>query len=70
MAELILNTEIDNAKLDVLRKLFKSWNLKLEIKKTAEKRVEKTNDFPFTVGIWEDYDIDGKKLREKAWKRK
>lgn len=71
MTQLILNSDIDKTKLEVLRKLFESWNLKFEVKKTSveKKSTDKKISFFDGAGIWADYDIDADKLRKQAWKR-
>jgi|GEM_PF-6445964 len=32
-----------------------------------EVKLEKTSALPFSAGLWEDYDIDDRTLRSKAW---
>jgi hypothetical protein len=54
--------------MNVLMGLFSSWNVNAEI--TDEKKPEKksfTQLFAKTRGMWQDYDIDGDKLRNEAW---
>jgi hypothetical protein len=48
--------------------LFNSWNVNAEI--TDEKTPENKSFsqlFSKTRGMWQDYDIDGTKLRNAAW---
>ena len=54
--------------MSVLLGLFDSWNVNVEI--TDEEIPEKKNFsqlFSKTRGMWQDYDIDGVKLRNDAW---
>jgi hypothetical protein len=54
--------------MSVLLGLFDSWNVNVEI--TDEEISEKKNFsqlFSKTRGMWQDYDIDGAKLRNDAW---
>jgi hypothetical protein len=54
--------------MNVLMGLFSSWNVDAEI--TDKKKSEKKNFtqlFAKTRGMWQDYDIDGDKLRNEAW---
>lgn len=69
MAELILEENLEKKKIEVLKKLFESWNLSLNIKKNGEKNAEKKTSIFDGIGMWENYDIDAKELRRKAWER-
>ena len=54
--------------LSVLMGLFNSWNMNVEI--TDDKLSDNKNFsqlFSKTRGMWQDYDIDGTKLRNAAW---
>jgi hypothetical protein len=54
--------------MNVLMGLFSSWNVNAEI--TDEKKYEKksfTQLFAKTRSMWQNYDIDGDKLRNEAW---
>ena len=54
--------------MSVLRGLFDSWNVNVEI--TDEKKPEKKSFSQLlskTRGMWHDYDIDGVRLRNDAW---
>ena len=68
MTQIVLRNSIDAVQMSALMKLFDSWNVIVEIKE--EKKLEKKSFsqlFPKTRGMWEDYDIDGDKLRNEAW---
>ena len=68
MTQIILKNSIDNMQMNVLVGLFNSWNVDVEI--THEKVDENKNFsqlFSKTRGMWQDYDIDGNKLRNDAW---
>jgi len=68
MTQIVLRNSIDAVQMSALMKLFDSWNVIVEIKE--EKKLEKKSFsqlFPKTRGMWEDYDIDGNRLRNEAW---
>jgi len=68
MTQIILQNSIDYTQMNVLMGLFNSWNVNAII--TDEKKSEdKTFSqlFSKTRGMWQDYDIDGDKLRNEAW---
>jgi hypothetical protein len=68
MTQIILKSSIDNMQMSVLMGLFDSWNVHVEI--TDDKMPEEKNFsqlFSKTRGMWQDYDIDGAKLRNEAW---
>ena len=68
MTRITLKNNIDNVQLDILMELFNSWNVNAEI--TDEKTLENksfSHLFSKTRGMWQDYDIDGAKLRNAAW---
>ena len=68
MTQIILKNSIDNMQMNVSVGLFNSWNVDVEI--THEKISENKNFsqlFSKTRGMWQDYDIDAKKLRNEAW---
>jgi hypothetical protein len=68
MTRIILKSSIDTMQMSVLMGLFDSWNVNVEI--VDEKMPEKKSFsqlFSKTRGIWQDYDIDGAKLRNEAW---
>ena len=68
MTQILLKNSIDNMQMSVLMGLFDSWNVNVEIK--DEKKSENKSFsqlFSKTRGMWQDYDIDGTKLRNEAW---
>ena len=68
MTRITLKNSIDNMQLSVLMGLFDSWNVNVEI--TDEKTPKNKSFsqlFSKTRGMWQDYDIDGDKLRNEAW---
>jgi len=68
MTRITLKNSIDNVQLSILMELFNSWNVNAEI--TDEKTLENKSFsqlFSKTRGMWQDYDIDGAKLRNAAW---
>jgi hypothetical protein len=70
MTQLILKTDIDRTKLDVLLSLLKTWNIDAEVQpsRPAGAAAEKSGDeFPLTFGLWKDRDIDARELRRQAW---
>jgi len=68
MTHIVLRNGIDNMQMSVLLGLFDSWNVKVEIKEEkTPKNTSFTQLFSKTRGMWQDYDIDGVKLRNEAW---
>jgi len=68
MTQILLQNGIDNMQMNVLMGLFNSWNVDVVI--TEEKKQENKSFsqlFSKTRGMWQDYDIDGEKLRNEAW---
>ena len=68
MTHIILKNSIDNMQMSVLMGLFDSWNVNAKIvdeKMPEEKSLSQL--FSKTRGMWQDYDIDGTKLRNDAW---
>jgi len=68
MTRITLKNSINNVQLNILMELFNSWNVNAEI--TDEKTPENKSFsqlFSKTRGMWQDYDIDGTKLRNAAW---
>ena len=54
--------------MSVLMGLFDSWNVNVEIRdKKAPENKSFSQLFSKTRGMWQDYDIDGAKLRNEAW---
>ena len=68
MTRITLNNSINSMQLSILMELFNSWNINAKI--TDEKAPENKSFsqlFSKTRGMWQDYDIDGTKLRNAAW---
>jgi len=68
MTQILLQNGIDNMQMNVLMGLFNSWNVDVVV--TEEKKQENRSFsqlFSKTRGMWQDYDIDGEKLRKEAW---
>jgi len=68
MTRITLKNNIDNMQMSVLMGLFDSWNVNVEI--TDESTPVNKNFsqlFSKTRGMWQDYNIDGTKLRNSAW---
>jgi len=68
MTQIIFKNSVDNIQMNVLMGLFDSWNVNVEI--TDDKKSENKSFsqlFSKTRGMWQDYDIDGNKLRNEAW---
>ena len=68
MTQITLKNSVDNMQMSVLMGLFDSWKVNVEIadvKKPEKKTFSQL--FSKTRGMWQDYDIDGAKLRNAAW---
>jgi len=71
MTELILKNKIDRHKLHSIVLFLKSWGIDAEIKTTAtQKKVKVEEPFSQSFGMWENRDIDIKKIRQKAFERR
>jgi len=57
---------IAQKQIDVILSMLKSWNIDAKVE-TMEHSVTSASSFPFSAGLWADYDIDDKSLRAKAW---
>jgi hypothetical protein len=68
MQQLILKNDISESKMKALLHFLKNWDIDAEVKKEV-KIAKKKSDFTLSVGIWKDYLIDAKDLRNQAWKR-
>ena len=69
MTQLIFKNDLEKNKLDALLHFLKTWNIDAELKTSTSKVEKKQNEFSLSSGIWKDYDMDAKELREKAWSR-
>ena len=69
MTQITLKNSINSMQMSVLINLFDSWNMDAEI---TDKRISENKSFSQlfskTCGMWQDYDIDGTKLRNEAWR--
>ncbi|MDO5523157.1 MAG: hypothetical protein Q4G48_03830, partial [Bacteroidia bacterium] len=69
MTELILKNDIDDDKLKTLMDILKTWGVSAEVRNKGDKKaapVSQEDDFPFSIGLWDDYEIDDKTLRQNA----
>ena len=66
MTQLKFKNTINDLQMNTLLHLLHSWNVEVEVEDTRTKPVS-TTILPFSVGMWADYDINDKSLREKAW---
>lgn len=62
MTQIILKDDIEQSKIDALLFFLKSWDIDVV-------NITKSKDFALSQGIWIDYEVDSKELRDKAWKR-
>jgi len=71
MVQLIFKDNIEQNKLDALVQFLKTMDIETEIKSNQIKSKPKKhkNKLSLAVGMWKDYEIDGKELRTNAWKR-
>jgi len=69
MTELILKKDIGESKMKALLAFLKSWGIDVEVRQTTKSEL-KENTFSLNVGMWKDYNIDAKTLREQSWKLK
>ena len=67
MTHIILKNSVDNMQMNVLRGLFNSWNVNIEITEEEKENKQFSQRFAKTRGMWKDYDIDAKQLRKDAW---
>jgi hypothetical protein len=68
MTQIVLQNSIDTMQMSVLRGLFNSWNVAVEIKEEKKPEVKTSSQrFARTIGMWKDYEIDAKQLRRDAW---
>ena len=64
MAQIVLRNNIDAMQMNVLKGLFNSWNVAIEIKEEKKAETKSFSQlFSKTRGMWKDYDIDANKLR-------
>jgi len=70
MTELILKNRIDRQKLNSIVIFLKSWGIDAEIKTIKTPKIKVEEPFSQSFGMWEDRDIDIKKIRQMAYKRR
>ena len=63
MTQLTLKDKVNESQMSILLHLLQSWNVETKV----ENIEDSTNILPFSTGMWIDYDINDKTLREKAW---
>ena len=69
MTQIILKDDIEQSKIDALLSFLKSWDIEVELKTTLINKSTKSKEFSLSQGIWSDYEVDAKELRDKAWRR-
>lgn len=72
MTELILKKDIDDDKLKTLLNFLRTWGVDVEVRNRDSRKtttISQEDDFPFSIGLWDDYEIDDKMLRQDAWDR-
>jgi len=63
MVQLTLENKINESQMSILLHLLQSWNIEAKVENMEDSKTV----LPFSIGMWADYDIDDKTLREKAW---
>ena len=69
MTQIILKDDIEQSKIDALLFFLKSWDIDVELKTTQTNQSKIPSGFSLSKGIWSNYDLDAKKLRDKAWRK-
>ena len=69
MTQIILRQDLEKSKLDALVAFLKSWNVDMEVKTNAKPKGKAKTEFSLSVGLWKNYVVDAKELRNKAWTR-
>jgi len=69
MTQLIFKNDLEKNKLEALLVFLKTWNIEAELKTSTLKAVKKEKSFSLSAGLWSDYSVDSKELRNKAWSR-
>jgi len=82
MTQLILKSDVDQHKIDILLSMIKSWDMEAEVyplpveyltdssksaSATCKSKRNGNSALTLSVGIWEGRDVNDKQLREKAW---
>ena len=66
MTHFIVNENIAQNHVDIILNMLKSWDVDVKVEK-RESPTSNVSSFPFSAGLWADYDIDDRTLRTKAW---
>lgn len=69
MQQLIIKKNLDKNKIDALLIFLKSWDIDAELKIEVKVKEKKSSKFTLSAGLWKDYDLNAKELRNKAWSR-
>ncbi len=69
MTEIILKDNLEQRKIDALLNFLKSWDIDAELRITNAEKSTEAVEFSLSKGIWSDYNVNSKELRDKAWKR-
>jgi hypothetical protein len=71
MTQLVLKSKINQRKLDALLFFLKEWDINAEITTIPDRRCVAMSYVPFseTIGMWKDYAVDAKELRNQTWRR-
>ena len=68
MTELILKNKVDRKKFNSIVIFLKTWGIDAEIKTTsAPKKAYAEEPFSQSFGMWENREIDVKKIRQKGY---
>jgi len=62
----IVNENIAQNQVDIILNMLKSWDIDVQVEK-RELPTSGISTFPFSAGLWADYEIDDRTLRTKAW---
>jgi hypothetical protein len=69
MTQLVFKNDLEKNKLEALLVFLKTWNIEAELKTSTPKAFKKQKIFSLSSGLWSDYFVDSKELRNKAWSR-
>jgi len=72
MTQLKINGNIAQYQIDIIMSMLNSWNIDALVEFAGNpvlnrKDADTGQALSFSAGMWEDYDINDKSLREKAW---
>lgn len=70
MTKIILKDDIGKTKLKALMDYLKKEDIdaKIETGSSEFQKIKSKEGFPITVGLWNETAINGKTLRQNAWK--